>query len=98
MANNELTQHEKILVIIFRNRHKQWWRASDFQQPIDNLFIGYEASARMSELSKLYPDAFNIRQNGRFREMQFKFSDAENIQKKLPHELGRHLVREKIIR
>lgn len=103
--NKELTQYEKILVIMFKE-HKSgvgieitsWWRASNFQHERFNLFVGYEASARMSELVKKYTFAFETRMNKRFREIRFKFEDAKEIYKKLPHDLGKHLVREGIIK
>jgi hypothetical protein len=99
--NEELTQYEKIMVIMFRhykNRDEiKWWRASDFQKEMFGLFIGYEASARMSEIVKSFPFAFEVRRNGRFREIKFNFSNAQNIYKQLPHVLAKHLVRESII-
>jgi hypothetical protein len=94
----ELTQHEKIFIIILSHRDKMWWRASDFQRPWDNIFVGYEASARMSELAKMYPYAFDMRKNGRFRELSFNFHSAAEIYKHLPHELARHLVLQQIIK
>lgn len=101
LNNEELTQHEKILVVMLRGISERlvlnWWRASDFQKEQFGIFVGYEATARMSELAKKYPFAFELRQNGRFREMRFRSENARQIYNQLPHELGRHLVREKII-
>lgn len=100
--NESLTQREKILVIMLRGLsealpQKNWWRASDFQKEQFEIFVGYEATARMSELAKKYPFAFELRQNGRFREMRFRAENARQIYNSIPHELGRHLVREKIL-
>lgn len=98
----DLTQHEKILVIMFRHYKEsgqaKFWRASDFQKEHYGLFIGYEATARMSELLKKYPSAFEVRTMDRFRELKFNFALAGQIFYKLPFELGRHLVKEKIIK
>jgi len=101
---SELKQHEKILVIMFRDymsgkdyRFAKWWRASDFQREQYGEFVGYEATARMSELYKKYPFMFESRIENRLRELKFRFSDAYAIHAKIPYELGRHLVREKII-
>jgi hypothetical protein len=107
--NESLTQHEKIFVVMLRDHmtksgqyrlikdNNEFWKASDFQHEHHGIFVGYEASARMSELAKKYPFAFELRQNGRFREMRFKFENAREIYNHLPVELGRHLVREKVI-
>jgi hypothetical protein len=98
----ELTQHEKILVIMFKNykqnnNSSKFWRASDFQKELYGIFVGYEATARMSELYKKCPSAFEVRTNERFRELRFKFEEARLIYDKLGYNLGRHLVWEGII-
>lgn len=100
--NNEgLSQHEKIFVIMLRDYRMtgtlKFWRASDFQKPVFDLFVGYEASARMSELHKEYHFMFEKRIEDRFRELKLSFVDAKELHKSLPHEMGRHLVREKIL-
>lgn len=85
---------------MFKNKEANqisWWRASYFQQEQNGIFVGYEATARMSELVKKYPFAFDLRMSGRFREIRFKFENAREIYNQLPVELGRHLVREKVI-
>jgi len=105
MYNNpnqeELTQHEKIFVVMLRyfkrTGEARYWRASDFQHEYDGIFVGYEATARMSELVKKYPFAFETRMNARFREVKFNFENAREIYNQLPMELARNLVREGII-
>ena len=95
---NKFSQHEKILITILRNRDMNWWRASDFMKMCrGDLFVGYSASARMSEMIKFYDFAFSARTNGKFREIRFKFEEANEIYKLLPDDLKRHLVIEKII-
>ena len=42
-----MTQRDKILKAMLKNKEKEYWTASDFQY--GEHFIGYEASARMSE-------------------------------------------------
>lgn len=60
-----MTQHEKILAIMRRDPER-WYRASDFMQPnLNELFVGYEATARLSELVK--KGLLDTRQEGRFR-------------------------------
>src|SRR5690606_22353237 len=95
--NEELSQYEKIFVIMLKSYNgdntlvSRWWRASNFQQDHFGIFVGYEATARMSELLKKYPFAFEVRQNGRFREMRFKIENAREIYYQLPNDLARHL-------
>ena len=48
-------QQEMILRAMFNRPDKKFWSAKDFMQ--GEYFVGYEASARMSELLKLYPNA-----------------------------------------
>ena len=47
------------------NRLKKWWNAKDFQQ--GKYFVGYEASARMSELMSI--PFIEYRMNDRYREL-----------------------------
>ena len=82
---------------MLKNKQKEWWRASDFQRPVNDIFVGYEATARMSELVKMFEFAFSVRRNGRFREIRFKFENAKEIHKQMGYDMGRHLVIEKII-
>lgn len=105
MYNNpngeDLSQQEKIIVIMIRDYKKisiaVYWRASHFQQECDGIFIGYEASARMSELVKDYPNAFDVRMNGRFREVKLRLENPKQLYADLPNILGRHLVREGLL-
>ena len=69
----ELTQHEKILKIMETNPQKEWWYAPDFQQPdLGELFVGYEATARMSELAKMYPERIETKRIGKYRYIKLK--------------------------
>ena len=48
-----MTQHEKILNIMATDPDR-WWLPQDFMQPeLGSNFVGYEASARLSELAKM---------------------------------------------
>ena len=50
----KLTQCDVILRALLLNKNKNNWTAKDFQYG-DN-FVGYEATARMSELVKRFPN------------------------------------------
>ena len=60
-----MSQYEIILKAMLNNKNKVWWTASDFQQ--GDHFVGYEATARMSELKQKYLGLFNEKKIGRFR-------------------------------
>ena len=47
-----MRQKDVILKAMLDNRDKKWWSAKDFMQA--PYFVGYEASARMSELVNEY--------------------------------------------
>ena len=53
------------------------WTAKDFQYG-DN-FVGYEASARMSDLVKMYPELFIVSKVGRFRALEINWEEKELI-------------------
>lgn len=75
----ELTQHDKILALMIKFRgKKEWFKASDFMlQGLGVYFVGYEASARMSELVKKYPYIFETKTEGRFRYAKINFTMLE---------------------
>ena len=61
-------QHDIILKAMLENKDKKVWSAIDFQS--GDYFVGYEASARMSELMKQYPKLFKVGRVIRFRTLQ----------------------------
>lgn len=65
-----MRQAEKIVTIMAMNRRstsKVWFVPSDFmKQDLGELFVGYEASARFSELARQYPAMFTSTKLGKF--------------------------------
>ena len=61
----KITQYDKILLAMLKNNEKKEWKATDFQH--GEYFVGYEATARMSELAKMYPLQVRVGKEGRFR-------------------------------
>lgn len=61
----KLTQCETILKAMLENKEKIIWTAKDFQS--GKYFVGYEASARMSDLVRMYPNILITGKDGRFR-------------------------------
>jgi len=73
--NNNKTQRNTILKAMIDNRLKKWWNAKDFQH--GKYFVGYEASARMSELMSL--PFIDVRMNERFRELSINWKYKKEI-------------------
>lgn len=71
-----MKQYDIILKAMLNNKDKKEWKATDFQK--EPYFVGYEASPRMSELARMYPDLIKTSKNGRFRILSINW-DYENI-------------------
>ena len=70
-----LTQCDVILKAMLENKDKVEWTAKDFQS--GKYFVGYEASARMSDLIRMHPDLFIIGKDGRFRTLRINWEEQE---------------------
>lgn len=79
--NSTLTQCEYILSTMYNNQHKKIWYASDFQK--EPYFVGYEATARMSDLLRMYPQVFKVGKDGRFRTLELNMEEESFIKKLL---------------
>ena len=76
------TQCDYILRIMYENRDdKKVWYAKDFQH--EPYFVGYEATARMSDLLRMYPEIFIARKDGRFRTMELNLKEEKTIRRLL---------------
>jgi len=71
-----LTQQQKIVAEMCSNPDKKWWLPQDFMQG-GKFFVGYEASARMSELQSENPDMFESQRNGKYMERRIKFETID---------------------
>ena len=84
------TQEEKAIMLMARNfQKKEWFYAPDFMQPDtpQDCWIGYEASAVLSRLTKSYPMLFNIRKEGKYRFVSMRFDNLKNAKIELPRNL-----------
>ena len=72
MARN--TQVQKILINMARTPSKVWWYAPDFQQQYmtPELYVGYEATARISDILREYPSLLDTKRDGRFRYVKLR--------------------------
>ena len=71
------TQCETILVAMLENRNKEIWTAKDFQS--GKYFVGYEATARISDLIRMYPTLFKVGKDGRFRTISIDWKERKLI-------------------
>lgn len=72
--NEALTQCQFILNTMYENRfNKRVWYAKDFQH--EPYFVGYEATARMSDLLRMYPQIFIVGKDGRFRTLELNLEE-----------------------
>ena len=74
---SNLSQHDTILLAMLNNRDIEWWNAVDFQQ--GKYFVGYEATARMSELAFKYPMLIKRGKVGRFRVIGINWEDEKEV-------------------
>ncbi len=73
----KLTQCDVILKAMLENKDKEVWTAKDFQG--GKHFVGYEASARMSDLVRMYPDLLIVSKEGRFRVLSINWEKEQEI-------------------
>jgi hypothetical protein len=78
---SKATQIEKILTLMLRNPNHEWWYAPDFQQPhlTADTWVGYEATARMSDLMRDYPQMVEHKRDGKYRYIKFRFAQVNLI-------------------
>lgn len=61
-----LTQHQKIFTIMVNNLEK-WFLPQDFMdKSLGHLFVGYEASARLSEMGSQHHDVIESTREGKY--------------------------------
>ncbi len=72
-----MKQHNIILNAMIKNKDKKSWKASDFMQ--GEHFVGYEASARMRELAKMYSYILIVGKEGRYRTLSINWEKEKEI-------------------
>ena len=72
-----MTQANKILKAMINNPGKKYWTAKDFQS--GEHFVGYEATARMSELINKHPKLFISGKDGRYRTLRIDWNREKEI-------------------
>lgn len=72
-----MKQHYIIIKAMLENPSKTLWTAKDFQS--GKYFVGYEASARMSEIAKMYPSLVIVGKQDRYRTLSINW-ECEDIE------------------
>jgi hypothetical protein len=84
----ELTQHQKIVTLMCRHRAQEWWLPHHFMtNNLGTLFVGYEAGARLAELGKRYPQAFESMPDGKYKKRRIRFESMRQWLHLLPTDL-----------
>lgn len=65
----------------------KWWFPQDFMRSGADLFVGYEASARLSEVASLYPEMIESRREGKYVVRRMRIENLNNFIATLPKEL-----------
>ena len=76
--NIKLTQCDTILKALLLNKNRKEWTAKEFQY--GEYFVGYEATARMSDLLRLYPNLLIAGKNGRYRTLSVVWENTKQVE------------------
>lgn len=84
-----MKQVEKIVTIMAFNREKRnWFYPPDFmREGLGDYFVGYEASARLSELASKYPDMIESEKRGKYIYRRIRWEDYDRWIHKIPPNL-----------
>lgn len=82
-----LTQHQKIVAKMCKYKARIWWLPPDFMRADPEFFVGYEASARLSELQREYPNAFESRKEGKYLARRMLFESMDKWLSSMPKNL-----------
>ena len=85
---SQLSQQQKVLTIMCQGTADQWYHPYDFMQPsLGTLFVGYEASARLSELAKGYPEMIESQRSGKYMKRRIRRDTVKQWLPRLPRDL-----------
>ena len=84
-----MKQSEKVFALMCYNRTTRvWWYPPMFmKEELGNFFVGYEASARLSELASKYPDMIESKKQGKYVWRRIKWEDIDLWLPNLPQNL-----------
>ena len=84
-----MKQSEKVFALMCYNRDtRQWWYPPMFmKEELGNFFVGYEASARLSELASKYPTMVESKKQGKYMLRRIKWETINEWLPTLPQNL-----------
>lgn len=84
-----MKQIEKIFMLMCFNRNNQkWWYPPMFMKPeLGQLLVGYEASARLSDLAREYPTMIESRKRGKYKWRRIGWEDIDQWLPTLPENM-----------
>ena len=84
-----MKQTEKIFALICFNRNnRNWWYPPHFMKPeLGDLFVGYEASARLSELASKYPEMVESQKRDKYMWRRIRWDKIDEWLPLLPENL-----------
>lgn len=89
MRGSKLSQAQKIITLMAKRKDSQaWFIPPDFMDPnLDYLFVGYEASARFSELAKKHPEMMESRPSTKYVKRRIRWESMDQWFGSLPKDL-----------
>lgn len=88
-----LTQHQKIVAKMAKYTARIWWLPPDFMRNDPEFFVGYEASARLSELQREHPNAFESVKDGKYLARRMRFETMSEWLPNMPKDLQEMIKR-----
>lgn len=79
-----MKQSDIILRAMLTDKTKRWWYPVDFMQLGASNFVGYEASARLSEIAKKYPDMLASERDGKYMKRRILWENVDTWISQLP--------------
>ena len=78
---SKTSQSLKVLRLMARYPNREWWKAVDWQQPNTprDCWIGYEATARMSDILREYPQVVVSKRDGKYRLLALRINTIEKL-------------------
>ena len=83
----KMTSHQKCVAIMAYNKKQEWFQAKDIiNLGAGDWYVGYEATARMSELASKFPDMIESMSEGKYKKRRIRWETMSAWFEDLPKE------------